>query len=399
MHLVDVIGGDPAAVTTHLARAWVLTDQRRDDLAEAELRRALAADPTDPRPHAYLSFCLSARGRHGEARDEAETAVRLDPEWPDAHAALANVLLARGRATEALAAISEAIRLAPDSPDFRAKLADIHFNGGRPSEALATAETGLALDVEHTLCAQLRALALLRLGRPAEAASGAAAVIRREADNAILHAIRGWALLQTGDRAEAEVHLRAALRLDPGYAWARDGLAQALRARYPGYRRPSLSQNRPATDGEHSPRERGQVRTAGFWLALILAPLLVMFVAVGSVLWVLGVTVRGTWRLAADTAAALRLRRDPLGRHLYPPSRLATALWEAACGYVSLAALVAAIASGHGALWLNSGLGLLLLVPLAGAFYPPRSPTRPAAVTLATALAAGGMAVLLVAHG
>ncbi|MDB5311521.1 MAG: tetratricopeptide repeat protein [Gemmataceae bacterium] len=46
----------------------------------------------------------------------------------------------------------------------------------------------------------------------------------------------GWALLHARQPAEALTHFREALRLDPTNEWARDGLIEALKARYWVYR-------------------------------------------------------------------------------------------------------------------------------------------------------------------
>ena len=346
----DLAGAMIAA--TRVERARVLLVQGRAGLAERELRQALAADPSDSRAHAYLARCLVEQERNDEAQQAAEAAVRLDPESAFAHCTLADVLWVRQRSAEAIATALEAIRLDPTKADYRAKLAEIYFFGeDRPLDSLAAAEAGLALDPEHLWCGQLRAFALLELGRPAEAAEAAGAVLRRAADDPMAHAIRGWALLDTKDRRGAEEHFRAALRLDPRSGWAREGLRSALRARYAGYRRPKMNWTRRIPEREVPRWKRGQVRWAGFWLALLVAPVLAALAGVGILLWAVFTIARGTWRLATDARAARRLRRDPLGQHLFPEADPNVPYEVAACGLLALAAVDAAVA------WKTDSLG------------------------------------------
>ncbi len=350
----DAMDGLTGAVVAaaRVERARVLLVQGRAGLAERELRQALAADPSDSRAHAYLAQCLVEQERTDEAQQEAEAAVRLDPESAHAHCTLADVLWVRQRLPEATEAAMTAIRLDPSKSDCRAKLAEIYFFGlDRPLDSLAAAEAGLALDPEHLWSGQIRAFALLELGRPAEAAEAAGAVLRRAADDSMAHAIRGWAPLDTKDRQGAEEHFRAALSLDPRSSWAKEGLRSALRARYAGYRRPKLTWKKSIPERELPWWKRGQVRWAGFWLALLVAPVLAALAGVGILLWAIFKIARGTWCLVTDARAARRLRRDPLGEHLFPEADPNVSYGVAACGLLVLAAVDAAVA------WKTDSLG------------------------------------------
>ena len=57
----------------HLGRALVLVEQSRYDLAEQELRLALAAEPDNALAHAYLAQCLS------EHKELAAATARVRP--------------------------------------------------------------------------------------------------------------------------------------------------------------------------------------------------------------------------------------------------------------------------------------------------------------------------------
>jgi tetratricopeptide (TPR) repeat protein len=218
-----------------LERAVQLIQLSRYDLAQQELRRQVAESPNDPQAHALLALCL-AKGEHlAEATAEAQEAVRLAPDLAFTHYALADVLHDRGRLDEATGAVQEAIRLDPEDPDYHALLSQIHLDQRRWPPALGAAEAALALDPEHGPANNLRAIALVRLGRRDEAGATIEAALARDPENAVTHANQGWARMHAGDFRGALEHFREALRLNPSLEWARAGLVEALKARYPLY--------------------------------------------------------------------------------------------------------------------------------------------------------------------
>lgn len=216
----------------NLERGLLLFQQRRHELAENELRQALADDPQNAYAHSLLALCLSERQLFKEATEEAGQAIHLAPDFPFAHFALARVLFDRNRFTEALPAINEAIRLDPEDADQHALLANIHLQEHRWSEALSAAEQGLQFDPEHVGCTNLRAIALVKLGRKAEAGQTIDTALAKHPENSITHANQGWTLLHQGDPKKAAEHFREALRLDPQNEWARTGIIEALKARH-----------------------------------------------------------------------------------------------------------------------------------------------------------------------
>jgi tetratricopeptide (TPR) repeat protein len=219
----------------HFQRACVLLDQSRHDLAERELRQALAADPDHAPAHALLSQCLLERDELADATEEAKAAIRLAPEWPFAHVALARVLAKRNYLRDALASAREALRLDPTDADHYALLAGIHLELREWPSALEAAEQGLQHDAEHIDCNNLRAMALTKLGRTAEAGATLAAALSRDPEDPFSHANQGWTSLHEHDTKKALEHFREALRLDPELDYAKAGLVEALKARNPIY--------------------------------------------------------------------------------------------------------------------------------------------------------------------
>lgn len=219
-----------------MARAELLLGQNRPDLAEQHLRLALASDPNNARAHMLLAGCLRDREKFTEATDEARAAIGLAPDDPDGHWVLSTIFHERNMPREAMAAIDEAIRLWPASPRFWGQLAAIHIDAKRYREGLEATEKGLQLDPEDPACTNLRALALRGLGRREDSGDAVRSALSRNPEDPISHANMGWNLLHQSKPKEALVHFSEALRRNPELEWARQGVVEALRARWLPYR-------------------------------------------------------------------------------------------------------------------------------------------------------------------
>jgi len=214
-----------------LARAQLLLEQSRYDLAERELQNTLTADPDHALAHALLAVCHLQREKFEDATREAKTALGLEPDLPYAAYVLGLVLYRRRRFDEALQAVEEALSLDPSNTAFHALLSQIHLDERRWPQALEAAERGLEIDAEDVGCNNLRAAALLKLGRRAEAGATIDGTLARDPQDATSHAMQGWALLHSGDPRKAMEHFRESLRLNPESDWAKAGIVEALKAR------------------------------------------------------------------------------------------------------------------------------------------------------------------------
>lgn len=99
-----------------------------------------------------------------------------------------------------------------------------------------SARHALSIDADNTLAANQLAQALRLQNKLAENAEHLAGMLARDPEDAFTHANAGWAALQRGQHREAETHFREALRLDPEFDYAREGLLNSFRARSPFYR-------------------------------------------------------------------------------------------------------------------------------------------------------------------
>lgn len=223
--------------TAHLIlRAQMLMQQGKHALAEEQLRLSLAQDSGDATAHALLALCLSDRKAWDAATDEARQAIVAAPDNAFTHYALAQVMRSRNRMIEARHAINEALRLEPTDADYFAVLAGIEAAEQLWHACLKAAETGLAHDAEHAHCSNFRAIALTKLGRRDEAGQTIQEELRRNPENAFSHANEGWRQLHARQPVQAMEHFREALRLEPNFEWARQGIIEAMKARFFIYR-------------------------------------------------------------------------------------------------------------------------------------------------------------------
>jgi tetratricopeptide (TPR) repeat protein len=219
-------------MSPNMERALLLFQQGRFEMAEGELRQALANSPEDSHAHALLGLCLSEREKFTDATQEAQQAILLAPDFPFAHYAMAHVMHDRHRNEEALQAIGEAIRLDPTDADYLAVLSQIQLDQRNWPAALEAAERGLQHNPEHVGCTNLRAIALVKLGRREEAGATIDAALRKAPENSVTHANQGWTLLEKGESKKALEHFKESLRLNPENEWARQGIVEALKARH-----------------------------------------------------------------------------------------------------------------------------------------------------------------------
>jgi predicted Zn-dependent protease len=379
-------------------RGQLLYQQSRYDLAEAELRQALAAEPDDAYAHSLLGLCLLERKQLADATEEARQAVHLAPDMPFGHYALAKVWYGRDHYDEARTAIEEAIRLDPDDPDYRALLSAIHFDERRWNEALRAAEEGLALDPEHDGCTNLRAMALVKLGRTRDAGATIDAALARNPENSATHANQGWTLLEQGRTDEALGHFREALRLDPENEWARAGIVEALKARNPVYavmlryflwmsRLSSRAQWGVIIGGYFINRMLTQAARADPELAPWLLPFRIVYIGFVFLTW------------TAEPLFNLLLRLNRFGRLSLSRKQIVESNWVGAAILVALLALGGYFASGSDRLLLAAMVFGFLIIPLAGTLKTALGWPRTAMWTYTGVLAALGLAAVVTALG
>ncbi len=379
----------------NLERALLLYQQSRYELAEEQLRQALAAEPDDSYAHAMLALCLANREQFKDATAEAQQAIHLQPDSDFAHYAHARVLLDRNHLEEAQAAIEEAIRLDPGDADYLSLLSSIHFREARWKEALAAAERGLQSDPEHIGCTNLRAMAMVKLGRRAEAGATIDAALAKNPENSSTHANQGWTLLEKGEPKKALEHFRESLRLDPENEWARQGIVEALKARnviYACMLKYFLWMSRFSRRGQWAiilgaffgNRLLGAVAAAQPEFAPWILPVQILYVCFALMTWV------------AYPFFNLLLRLDPFGRLVLSREQTIASTWLGLCLLVALIALAACILNDFKDPWFAMLMVFgFLLLPVSAVFRCPSGRPRNIMAALTIILVVLGVAAIV----
>ncbi|HKS36788.1 MAG TPA: tetratricopeptide repeat protein [Verrucomicrobiae bacterium] len=378
----------------NLERGLLLYQQSRYDLAEQELRQALAADPDDAYSHALLALCLTEQKEFKDATEEAHRAVHQAPDDPFSHYALARVFYDRDRPDEAVAAISESIRLDPADADYQSLLAAIRFDQRRWQDALTAAEQGLQNNSEHVGCTNLRAMALVKLGRRQEAGATIDAALAKNPENAITHANQGWTLLEKRDPQKALEHFREALRLDPGNEWARHGIVEALKARNVIY---GLMLRYFLWMSKLSPAAQWGVILGGYFLNRMLgtaaksSPDLAPWLLPVRILFFGAVVL--TW--TADPLFNLLLRVNRFGRLALSREQMVASTWFGVCVLLALMSLAFCLPFGVDSPFVVSAAVFgLLMIPVAGMFKASSGWPRTLLMTYTGLLALVGIGAL-----
>lgn len=223
-------------MSPHLQRAQLLIQQGRHADAERELGLALGQNPDDAWAHGLLGVCLLGRKAYDEAGARGRQAVALAPDSADIRHLAARIERDRNRLDDAERLFSEAIALDPYDPRYFAGRAGVHAQRKHWQKVLDDCRSALELDPEETEAINLRSLANRGLGKMDQGVADVEQALRVDPDDAATHANLGWAHLQQGDHRKAETHFREALRLDPSLDWARQGVMEATKARFPPYR-------------------------------------------------------------------------------------------------------------------------------------------------------------------
>jgi predicted Zn-dependent protease len=214
----------PAAA---VARAIAARLDGHADLAERELRAALARDATYRPALERLLELLAAEGRAQEALGPLLAAADRAPRSPQLQALLGAALLAAGDAAGAETRLARAADLAPDGVSVRVELARAQLLQGHVDIALATLEAAAVAGSAEA--AGLRGAAHARRGEWRPAAEAYELALRAASPTPDLLNALAWARLQLGQRGESTRLLQRSLALQSAQPEIRRLLAQIER--------------------------------------------------------------------------------------------------------------------------------------------------------------------------
>lgn len=175
----------------NIERATLLIEQSRYQMAERELRQALAQAPSDAYATALLGLCLNYQQRFKEATAAAETAISLAPDDAFSHYILSYILCERQELELAEKSVREAIRLNCYQASYFALLSRCKYNQRLWQDAQCAAENGLAIDPENVECLNYRALSLSQLGKGDQAVEAVESAIAQAPLDASCYASGG----------------------------------------------------------------------------------------------------------------------------------------------------------------------------------------------------------------
>ena len=205
--------------------------------AENAFKEALAQDPNDAFALHHLAGCQwQIPNRRKEALQTIDQAIAIEPNEASHHVLRAFILCSLDRAKEALDSTQAALALDPNNSAAFTAEAQAYLHQENWAQAENSARKALAFDADNSGAANQLAQALRLQNKQAENDAHLAGMLARDPGDAFTHANAGWSALHRGAHREAEVHFREALRLDPDFDYAREGLLTSFRARSPLYR-------------------------------------------------------------------------------------------------------------------------------------------------------------------
>lgn len=299
-------------MSPHLQRARLLREHNRHEEAVGLLHQHLAADPDDAQGHVELALNrLDMPGHRQLAVDDIQRAISLEPDTAWFHALHAVILSRLDREDAALAAADRALAIDPEHDFGWYAKALAHSGKSQWKEAEAAIRQALTLDPDNATYSNLLSHVLRMQNRLAESEQETMRRIARDPENAWSFANAGWSALQRHDVQTAENHFKEALRLDPEFEHAREGLKESFRARSPIYR---LFLRWYFFMARHSESSQGIIAVAiifGFRIvrkiAAAIHPMLLVAVVFAFYLFMFG-----TW--IAKGLANFMLMKDPIAR-------------------------------------------------------------------------------------
>lgn len=220
-----------------LLRGLQLKELGRYADAESAFKEALAQEPNDAFALHQLAGCQwQIAGRQKDALQTINQAISVEPNDSEHHILRAFILCVLDRPKEALASAQTALGLSPNESGAYTAEAQAHLQMENWPAAERAARQALALDADNSGAANQLAQALRLQNKQAENDAHLAGMLARDPDDAFTHANAGWSALNRGEHRAAEVHFREALRIDPDFDYAREGLLNSFRARSPLYR-------------------------------------------------------------------------------------------------------------------------------------------------------------------
>jgi len=215
----------------------MLLERNRPEEAATMLMEAIAENPGDAHNFVLLSRArMEIPGQRKQALEAIDVAVGLEPDNAWILTLKAHFLVRLDKDKEALALAESAI--AADAREVFAWQTKTAALAGlkRWEEAEQACQEALKIDPDSNYAHNLMAGILRAQGRLEESGMEVGKLLERNAEDPNALATNGWAALQAGDSKKAEAFFCDALRIQPDFEAAREGLKQSYKARSLFYR-------------------------------------------------------------------------------------------------------------------------------------------------------------------
>lgn len=220
-----------------LDQATILIDQGNYTQAEKLVKDYLHADPNNPFALYLLATCQWHTDKKTNlALDTINQAIAIESEESRFFELKALILSEKKKFKEALQTIDEALSLNSLSTHALACQAYIFVQMEKWPQAEEAALKSLTIDAQNVFAGNMLAVALQRQNRLDENQHLVSTLLSRDPDNALTHTSAGWNYLQKRDYDKAHMHFKEALRIDPNFEAARQGMLESFKSRSPIYR-------------------------------------------------------------------------------------------------------------------------------------------------------------------
>ncbi|MBK9735309.1 MAG: tetratricopeptide repeat protein [Saprospiraceae bacterium] len=219
-----------------ISRADVLLGQSRFTQAEELLERLMSVGVENVEIFKMMAIAKMGLHKYEDASQLCTIIIEQNPNEAFAYYIMSNIKAYDRQFDEAKSLMDKAIYIDPSNADFFAFKANLFLQTKDFDLALESADTGLRADAENIASLNARSSALVGLGRKEEAFETIDKSLATDPNNPNTHANMGWGLLHHGRSDEALIHFKTALAEDPMHEYAKSGMLEAMKAKFPLYR-------------------------------------------------------------------------------------------------------------------------------------------------------------------
>ena len=219
-----------------VSRVDILLSQSRFSQAEELLEGLMSEGYNDIEILKMMSIAKMGLHNYEDVSQLCTMIIDQNPNESLAFYLLSNVKSVNRGFQEAKDLIDKAIIIEPTNPDYHAYKASLFLQTKDYEDALNSANIGLQIDAENITSLNARSSALVGLGRRQEAFETIDKSLATDPNNPDTHANLGWGLLHHGKSDDALMHFQTALKVDPMSEYAKAGMLEAMKSKFPVYR-------------------------------------------------------------------------------------------------------------------------------------------------------------------